>query len=108
MLALAGCGSTGDTNVGHLEGTVATRGGPTNATHPVEATVVATLLDGDTKKSYSTQTDGAAAFTFDLPPGHYELTGTLTTLSPGDQLTPEDVTVEKDHTTTVDLFAFYP
>ena len=108
LLALAGCGSTSNANVGHLEGTVATQGGPSGAIHPVEATVVATRLDGDPKKSYSTQTDGAAAFTFDLPPGHYELTGTLTTLSPGDVLTPEDVEVKKGHTTTVELFAYYP
>ena len=47
MFALVGCGSTANTNVGHLEGTVATEGGPSGATHPVEATVVATLLGGD-------------------------------------------------------------
>ena len=108
MLALAGCGSPPDANVGHLEGSVSTEGGPSDATHPVEATVVATLLGGDAKKSYSTQTDGTAAFTFDLPPGQYELTGTLTSLNPGDQLTPEDVDVMKGRTTTVELFAFYP
>ena len=108
MLGLAACGSTADASLGHLEGTVATRGGPTDTIHPVEATIVATPLGGDPKKSYTTQTDGAAAFVLDLPPGQYQLTGTLTSLNPGDQLTPEYVTVEKDHTTNSELFANYP
>ena len=63
MLALAGCGSNADSDVGHLEGTVATKGGPSGAIHRVEATVVATPLDGD-GDPYSVQTDGNGRFRF--------------------------------------------
>ena len=107
MLALAGCGSNADSDVGHLEGTVATKGGPSGAIHRVEATVVATPLDGD-GDPYSVQTDGNASFSLELPAGEYTLSGTLTTLNPGDQLTPQDVTVTSGDTTTVELFALYP
>jgi hypothetical protein len=69
--------------------------------------VVATPLDGD-EAPYSVQTDGNASFSLDLPPGQYSLSGTLTTLNPGDQLTPQDVTVTPGGTTTVELFAIYP
>jgi len=108
ILALVGCGPTLDPGVGRVEGTVATMGGQSTAAHPAEAKVIATPLGADAGGSHSIETDASGSFTLDLPPGEYEFGGTLTTLNPGDQLTPQTVTVTAGETTAVELFAIYP
>lgn len=90
----------------HLTGVVYMRGSVTSPTR-VEAKVTATRKSG-AGRSYSTDTASDGSFTFDLPPGKYELTATLTAKNPGSVATPEDATLHKGETTSIDLYVNFP
>ncbi len=100
--ALVSCG----TPTGHVEGVTHLRGGIIQTTRE-DAEVTATPTGDGAGRVFTTTTkDGA--FSFTLPPGTYELGGTLTTGMPGGHLTPEQVTVIGGQTATVELFANVP
>ena len=75
---------------------------------PVEARVVATPVVGDTDRSYSTTSASDGSFSFDLPPGTYQVDGTMIKPNPGDLATPVEVTVEADGVASVKLGFLYP
>jgi len=105
---LAACGPTDSDGSGHLSGTVATEGGMHATVRSAEAKVTASPTSGDTSATYTAETTGHGSFTLDLPPGTYEISGTLTGTNAGGQLTSQQVTIDEGTTTKVKLFALYP
>jgi hypothetical protein len=100
---------------GHVSGTVLARGGPMapgtrrpNSPWPVQAKVTAVRLGAGHSPSYSVATTSDGSFRLDLPPGTYELAGTLTGPNDGDRISPDEVSVTAGETTTVELFVNYP
>lgn len=110
MPALAACSPTSDSGVGmgQLTGIVYTMGGKNAQIAPAEAKLTAAPTVGDTSNEYTTETASDGSFSFDLPAGTYELTGTLITRIPGGQTTPQEVTITAGQTTTVEVSAIYP
>lgn len=104
--ALVSCG-TGAPATGHVAGVTWMRGGVIAPTR-VEANVTATRTDGGTGQTWSTDTTSDGSFSFDLPPGRYELTGILTKRNRGGLATPTQVRVEAGETTSVELWVYYP
>ena len=100
--AFASCG----TPAGHVEGVTYLRGGIIQTTRE-DAEVTATAT-GQGAGDVVTTTTNDGRFSFTLPPGTYELAGTLTTRMPGGHLTPEQVTVSAGQTVTVELYANLP
>ena len=74
----------------------------------VEAKVTATRSGGGPAQTYSTETIDEGAFVMELPPGTWLVTAVLTKRNPGDQATPEEVSVRAGETTHVELFVNYP
>lgn len=106
ILAIAPIVVSCGTATGQVEGVAYLRGGIIQTTRE-DAEVTATPTGGGAGRVLSTTTkDGS--FSFTLPPGTYELAGTLTTRMPGGHLTPEEVTVVTGQTVTVDLYANVP
>lgn len=79
-----------------------------NSPWPVPATLTAVRLGAGHSPSYSVATTSDGSFRLDLPPGTYELAGTLTGPSDGDRITPDEVSVSAGGTTTIELFVTYP
>lgn len=106
LLAIATALVSCATPTGHIQGVTYLRGGIIETTR-ADAQVTATATTGDTTQVFSATTRGGS-FSFDLPPGTYELQGRLTTRLPGGYLTPDTVTVTAGETTTIDLYANVP
>lgn len=104
-LTLASCANPA---VGRLAGVVYTKGGRDARVDPAEATLTATPKAGDAAGPHTVRTAGDGSFSLDLPPGAYELTGTLITRIPGGVTTPQDVTIVAGETTSVEVYAIYP
>ncbi|MFT4110674.1 hypothetical protein [Propionicimonas sp.] len=92
---------------GHLDGLTCLKGGII-ATTPVAARLTAKRVGTDSGKVYATEADSHGVFSLDLPPGTYELSGSLTARLPGGRLTPVQVAVAAGHTTSVEICALVP
>lgn len=113
-LSLAACAPAPAPASGRLEGVVYRRGGPVvpgrngkiiqPTPQPLEAAVVTATLWNDAGRTYTTNSAAGGSFSFDLPPGTYEVNATLD----GGRSTTETATITAGRTSRVEFQFLVP